>query len=416
MELESALPPPDIRLNNSIRRYAFRALKLPPTHPISRLRDDIIDIIKAPPDIIEAPLDILEKDELSIPYYHQLVDSTNHEPDITRAAKRLNTTRDQNQKKPNRFYRNGRTNPFPRRASATTRDHRGSDDRRPSDQSARRKQGQLVYNRELEGVTQAIEYASIAAQPNESIQIYLDNQARLLRLKNPSDNPGQDCQIRAIKAAQKIVDKGASLTLNWVPGHTEVEGNEEADSLAKRGTKSSSISIKTSFASLGLLIRQIGTSEWQKAIERYRDKERANQNPRTYSKLFPCQTRSNLRIPGDTKRELASSFYQLKLGHGYIKSYLYRIKESDNDTCRCGKKETTEHLLLACPEGWEPRKKLKKDLEGSTISLRTLLHTSHGIQSTLEFLKKTRFATRKWHIERGEGSESREEERDKGDV
>ncbi|KAF4635981.1 hypothetical protein G7Y89_g2099 [Cudoniella acicularis] len=104
IELESALPPPNIRLNNSIRRYAFRAPKLPPTHPIpakitkSRLRDDKIDIIKALPDIIEAPLDILEEDELSISQYHQPADLTNHEPDITRAVKRLNTTRDQNLK------------------------------------------------------------------------------------------------------------------------------------------------------------------------------------------------------------------------------------------------------------------------------------------------------------------------------
>jgi hypothetical protein len=36
MEVEAALLPPDIRLNASIRQYAFRVLKLSPNHPINK--------------------------------------------------------------------------------------------------------------------------------------------------------------------------------------------------------------------------------------------------------------------------------------------------------------------------------------------------------------------------------------------
>jgi hypothetical protein len=57
---------------------------------------------------------------------------------------------------------------------------------------------QLVYNSELEGVTKAIKYASKSARPGQLIQVYLDNQAGLLRLKTPSNNLGQAYQIRAI--------------------------------------------------------------------------------------------------------------------------------------------------------------------------------------------------------------------------
>jgi hypothetical protein len=52
---------------------------------------------------------------------------------------------------------------------------------------------QLVYNKELEGITRAIEYANKTTKQNESIRIFLDNQAGLWRLKTPSNNLGQDC-------------------------------------------------------------------------------------------------------------------------------------------------------------------------------------------------------------------------------
>jgi hypothetical protein len=36
MEVEAGLPPPGIRLSNSVRQYAFRVLKLAPTHPVNQ--------------------------------------------------------------------------------------------------------------------------------------------------------------------------------------------------------------------------------------------------------------------------------------------------------------------------------------------------------------------------------------------
>jgi hypothetical protein len=49
----------------------------------------------------------------------------------------------------------------------------------------------IVYNRELEGVTRAIEYASSKAKRGELFNIFTNNQASLLRLKTPSNKPGQ---------------------------------------------------------------------------------------------------------------------------------------------------------------------------------------------------------------------------------
>jgi ribonuclease HI len=128
---------------------------------------------------------------------------------------------------------------------------------------------QLVYNGELEGTTQAVEYASRMAKPGQTYYIYSDNQAGLYRLKTPSDNPGQACQIRASQAAELVKSKGATISINWVPGHTDVHGNELADSLAKAATKLVPSTDETSFAVLGCRAREVSTREWKSVLDQY---------------------------------------------------------------------------------------------------------------------------------------------------
>ncbi|PVH68720.1 hypothetical protein DL98DRAFT_554737 [Cadophora sp. DSE1049] len=106
---------------------------------------------------------------------------------------------------------------------------------------------QLVYNGELERTTQAVEYASKVAKPGQSYYIYSDNQ------------PGQTCQIRAIQAAELAKNRGASISINWVPGHTGVYGNELADSLAKQATTLAPNTDETSFAVLGCKAKEVTT-------------------------------------------------------------------------------------------------------------------------------------------------------------
>ena len=109
----------------------------------------------------------------------------------------------------------------------------------------------LVYNGELEALTQAIEYASKRAENGHHFEIYSDNQAAILRLANLSDNPGQSCQIRAMIASERIMTKNATLSLNWIPGHSGIKGNEVADKLAKEASRMLPETMETSFAMMG---------------------------------------------------------------------------------------------------------------------------------------------------------------------
>src|SRR5271168_110990 len=83
------------------------------------------------------------------------------------------------------------------------------------------------------------------------------------------------------------------------------------------------------------------------------------------------------------------------------KSYLQSVKRSTNDRCRCGQSETTEHLILSCPETNNARRRLTNKL-GGELSLQLLLHTKVGTEAMLEFLQETQIATREWHLGRNE--------------
>jgi hypothetical protein len=76
-----------------------------------------------------------------------------------------------------------------------------------------------------------------------------------------------------------------------------------------------------------------------------------------------------------TKREIASAFYQLKIGHSYNKAYLHRTDKLDSLNCSCGAKQTPEHLLLSCKWYNSDRQILRQDLDNSLLTFPLLLVT-----------------------------------------
>jgi hypothetical protein len=72
----------------------------------------------------------------------------------------------------------------------------------------------------------------------------------------------------------------------------------------------------------------------------------------------------------------------------------------------------TATLLLSCRELRDQQRDLRESL-GCRPSLRVLLHTKVGAEKTLEFLKRTKVATRKRLLERQE-REQREREEEGG--
>jgi ribonuclease HI len=460
MELEAALPPVVVRLDHSRRRYAFRALKLAKNHPI---RVEFESVICA---ISERPIDLGHGSDASsevtdlppncqaiasnsqfeslVKSIYNLVDFQNLEPirhfhfppwdrDVPYSIRISNQPKIDEAKLHLQYlnsirntstisiYTDGSQMPeglgiglgfavynhnIPHIPVQPTHTESWS----IGDQA-------IVYNSEVEAVSQALEYASDIAKEGDHFNVFTDNQAGILRLKTPSDKPGQSQQIRAIRAARAIISTGATIDLVWVPGHTDIMGNEEADRLAKLATNSDEpISDKTSFAYLGIKINQLKKQEIYSIIEA----SKKSKSRESYSNIYPLRISKKIVLPLGTKRQLASSFFQLKLGHGYLKSYLHRLKILSDNKCACGLEETAKHLLLDC-KGYRIERKallrrIAEEVRIPRLSMPIILHTQIGIKQVLVFLKETNICTRAWHTQRLEEQQAEEQQEDDQEV
>ena len=91
---------------------------------------------------------------------------------------------------------------------------------------------------------------------------------------------------------------------------------------------------------------------------------------------------------------------QLKLGHGYFKSYLVRLPVYSTDRCyTCGTKENPEHLILHCRKTSAIREELKQEFNIKEFSLKNLFSIKSGQEFLFKFLEKTQILIRNWLLQ-----------------
>ena len=86
-----------------------------------------------------------------------------------------------------------------------------------------------VFQAEVEAIRQAVMEAAVLRV--ERLSIHSDSQAAIKSLRK-----GRANSKTVISCIETINQFPGSISINWVKGHSQVDGNERADSLARAGT------------------------------------------------------------------------------------------------------------------------------------------------------------------------------------
>ncbi|XP_064110237.1 uncharacterized protein LOC135218022 [Macrobrachium nipponense] len=140
--------------------------------------------------------------------------------------------------------------------------------------------------------------------------------------------------------------RNRQITLNWIPSHIGIQGNEEADSLAKSGLHINNIGIKISHSLTQLKSKAAAYCQVQEESKVRRAVFGGSNTAKWYVDTTSLQPHD---IPKDMSRALAVIIHRLRLGY----QCTWQKIVGDPRPCKyCERipEEPLEHYLLDCPE------------------------------------------------------------------
>jgi ribonuclease HI len=271
-----------------------------------------------------------------------------------------------------------------------------------------------VFDAELFAIYKAFILIQKKISRNSNIQeywIFSDSKAAIQRIQRNRIHAGQYIIDKIRNIVQKIDLNKIKINIEWVPSHMNIRGNELADLAAKNGADLNHSNEK--FVSIAFLKRKIKENclnEWKLNWNSYI----SNKNDHNHYKQFKMTPKWKTNPLKLNKKDF-STIIQLKLGHGYFKSYLFNININESNKCyTCKTKENPAHLILYCKNYNDIRNHLKKkyDLNGLNLNLNQIFNTKKGMKFLIEYIQETNIATREWRLNRDliELEENEEEE------
>ncbi|SLM41079.1 Ribonuclease H-like domain [Lasallia pustulata] len=179
---------------------------------------------------------------------------------------------------------------------------------------------QEIMDAEIYAISQALERITDAKTRKKHFWVLTDSQSAIQNLQK--DQMETEVYRDMRQNLEEIKAQGRKVHIHWIPSHTFIPGNELADMAAKKGARnadpeiinSARTSISRSFIKRD--IAKIAREEWTQYWKT------TNQGQQ-YSKF---QTSLELKMKSkelkQADRLTFTTFTQIKLGHGYFKSYL----------------------------------------------------------------------------------------------
>ena len=212
-----------------------------------------------------------------------------------------------------------------------------------------------ITGAELTAIKEALDWVS-QQQNQNNIVILSDSQTSLHLIKQRKVKSYKYIISKIQKHIIDMTKNGTSIHIQWIPGHTGIEGNDIADSLANQGRHSEMLETTLETKDINKLIdikmHEMWNRRWQQ------DRQHG---------LFGIMEEKleNWHWTRGKNRKMDVIMTKLRLRCVNLNKYLFKINASDTNLCtRCNldEREDIDHYLLHCPSYVQQRSQMTQNL------------------------------------------------------
>ena len=188
------------------------------------------------------------------------------------------------------------------------------------------------FKAELVAVHTALEWIN-ENKKTGSINIITDSKSVIQKLKSGTSSSTSEIEAAVWNLLMKITHRsGTTIILQWCPGHTDIAGNEKADSLAKKGSLENQDETPIDFKTAKTYIQREINRQYQ---GKHQFKKIAHEQERHLKRRYR-RILAQLRTEGKCP---------------ILQSYLKLIGKATSDVCQQCKmtRDDVKHLIEECP-------------------------------------------------------------------
>ena len=224
---------------------------------------------------------------------------------------------------------------------------------------------------ELYAIVKSLEWVALNIEllTKNNFVILTDSLSSLQSLESFTNSNYKRQVNRATRIAEIITENDATITLQWVPSHVGLAGNELADQLAKEGhllTNETPCPLGTE--EVKRLVKNEKIKAWQRQYDAVKEETHIGSVKPTIGH-WPWATFKN--------RPTETAVARLRIGHTILNESMHRFNQADSPLCnRCSTPESIEHYLMTCRRFEQERRKLFLSIRNAgiqNISVKTVL-------------------------------------------
>ena len=239
---------------------------------------------------------------------------------------------------------------------------------------------------------------------NAPVTIFCDSQEALRTIEHPPSHRNNRFLRGSIyEKTKKLESNKHHVTIRWIPSHSGLAGNERADQAVKNRAERAGQQPER-WSSLAHIRKNLVQARSQELTNWHEIKRQERENSRL-GYYIPWTKESINSALANAPKKYASRYYQLKVGHDAVGTFLTRIGVIESPECWwCGVTEqSVEHLYTKCRRWRKERRKLVRELGKEGVRWQAqaerrwvaeLVASEKAVVPLLRFLKATEIGGR----------------------